>query len=140
VIRRTIITSKILAVAVVSAVGCNRPAGAPAVMQANVPASAPASPGTGGTGPSVASAVSMQASPIAPNTGGRARAAEDPALAALRDELLPKSRDEAFASLAHYRPLCDREGFPLVGNVVRKTPSNYKPSEFCSDLRKRGAL
>jgi hypothetical protein len=116
--RRTIITSKILAVTVVSVVGCNGSTGAPATAPANMPATAPASPGTG-------------------PSAGRAASA-DPALVALRDELLPKSRDEAFAALSHYRPLCDHDGFPLVGNVIRKTPTNYTPSEFCSDLRKRG--
>ena len=111
---RIIRTSKILVAAVISTVGCATRAPATSAS----PAVAIASPGAEAA------------------TRSEARA-EDPALLALRNELLPKTQEEAFASLAHYRPLCDRDGFPLVGNVARKAARNYKPSEFCGDVRKR---
>lgn len=115
---RTIVTSKILAVAVVSAAGCNQSVASP-------PPPAPVNAGA-----------PNQAKPPTPPTPATPGKQEPPALVALRDELLPKTREEAFAALAHFRPLCDAEGFPLVGNVVRKTPHNYTPSAFCGDVRK----
>jgi len=56
------------------------------------------------------------------------------ALIELRWSLLNAGRDHAQAELARFRPLCDRDGYPLVGNLVEKG-SMYQPSEFCTDVR-----
>lgn len=54
----------------------------------------------------------------------------------LRSELLEAGHDRAQADLTRFRPLCDKDGYPLVGNMVGKRDV-YQPSEFCSDVRKR---
>jgi hypothetical protein len=53
----------------------------------------------------------------------------------LRGELLNAGRDKAQANVSKFRPLCDKDGYPLVGNLANK-PNMYQPSEFCSDIRK----
>jgi hypothetical protein len=58
----------------------------------------------------------------------------NPRLLALRDELAPKTEAEVRANQAHFRPLCDKDGYPLVGNLARKAP-DYQVSTFCSELR-----
>jgi hypothetical protein len=61
----------------------------------------------------------------------------NPHINTLRAEL---ARDEAaLARLGHYRPLCDRDGYPLVGNIFQKAPTAHQPSEVCSAIRKTGA-
>lgn len=63
---------------------------------------------------------------------------ETPALVALREALRAETIEGARAKIAHYRPLCDKDGYPLVGNVVRKSPKpELQPSELCADLRAR---
>jgi hypothetical protein len=59
-----------------------------------------------------------------------------PALLALRDELDKQTPAKALAQLKRFRPLCDKDGYPLVGNLVRKDSSGYQPSEFCAAVRK----
>jgi hypothetical protein len=44
-------------------------------------------------------------------------------------------REKAQMAVARFRPLCDQEGYPLVGNVASKGDM-YQPSQFCSDVRK----
>lgn len=59
-------------------------------------------------------------------------------LHALRDELLNAGRTKALANLGHFRPLCDKDGYPLVGNAFRKNPNpEYQPSELCTEVRKK---
>lgn len=53
----------------------------------------------------------------------------------LRAQLLHAGRDKAQAEAGKFRPLCDKDGYPLVGNVASKGDM-YQPSEFCSDVRK----
>ncbi len=65
--------------------------------------------------------------------------ADDPKLVALRDDLASAGRDKALAatSRARFRPLCDAQGYPLVGNLARKVPTpDFGPSEFCTEIRK----
>lgn len=52
-------------------------------------------------------------------------------------ELVPLTATQALARLEHFRPLCDDEGFPLVGNVMRKAPVETQPSELCGLVRAR---
>src|SRR5689334_19963994 len=44
----------------------------------------------------------------------------------LREELFNGGREKALANVAHFRPLCDKDGYPLVGNVIRKS-TGYQP-------------
>ena len=53
----------------------------------------------------------------------------------LRAELIRAGHDKAQADLARFRPLCDKDGYPLVGNLANKG-DRYQPSAFCSDVRK----
>jgi hypothetical protein len=61
------------------------------------------------------------------------------ALRDLRAALIDGGRDKVAADLARFRPLCDKDGYPLVGNIANKR-DRYQPSQFCSDLRKREKL
>jgi hypothetical protein len=58
------------------------------------------------------------------------------ALLELRGDLLRAGHDKAQADLARYRPLCDKDGYPLVGNLANKK-NMYQPSQFCAELRGR---
>lgn len=59
-----------------------------------------------------------------------------PALLELRTDLIRAGHDKAQADLARFRALCDKDGYPLVGNMVGKR-GVYQPSEFCSDVRRQ---
>ena len=61
----------------------------------------------------------------------------DPKLLLLRAELDNETRETAFAKQPHYRPLCDKDGYPIVGNLNRKSPSGPQPSELCAEVRKK---
>lgn len=61
------------------------------------------------------------------------------ALLELREQLLARSRKEAIAQMKAFRPLCDAQGYPLVGNVVRKGDTEIQPSTFCQEVRKTEA-
>jgi hypothetical protein len=59
-------------------------------------------------------------------------------LDALRTELLNTTPDAALAQMTHFRPLCDKDGYPLVGNVASKVQlPGLQPSAFCAEVRKR---
>ncbi len=60
------------------------------------------------------------------------------ALLVLRRELIQAGPDRGRTELPRFRPLCDVDGFPLVGNVASKG-NLYQPSAFCADVRKAGA-
>jgi hypothetical protein len=53
----------------------------------------------------------------------------------LRDDLMRTGKQRAFDDLPRFRPLCDDQGYPLVGNVASKA-ERYQPSKFCADVRK----
>lgn len=57
------------------------------------------------------------------------------AMIELRNDLLRAGKDKAQTNLARFRPLCDKDGYPLVGNMANKN-NVYQPSQFCSDVRK----
>jgi hypothetical protein len=62
------------------------------------------------------------------------------ALIALRSALFEAGEKGARADMDRFRPLCDAEGYPLVGNVSGKTkgPNKeelYQPSQFCAAVR-----
>jgi hypothetical protein len=58
------------------------------------------------------------------------------ALLDLRADLIKAGRNRVQADPARFRPLCDKDGYPLVGNLVGKT-NVVQPSEFCADVRAR---
>lgn len=71
-----------------------------------------------------------------------------PELLELRADLAETGREGALDSKPHFRPLCDADGYPLVGNMVPKAPDDsmtgylvelplppYQPSEFCTEVR-----
>jgi hypothetical protein len=37
--------------------------------------------------------------------------------------------------MSTFRPLCDADGYPLVGNIANKR-GVYQPSKFCAEVRK----
>jgi hypothetical protein len=51
----------------------------------------------------------------------------------LRNQLF--KTDKAKVDVARFRALCDKDGYPLVGNVAAKG-GVYQPSQLCSDVRK----
>lgn len=55
-------------------------------------------------------------------------------LRALRSELYENDREHALASMPRFRPLCDSEGYPLVGNIATKG-SFYSVQAFCGEVR-----
>jgi hypothetical protein len=57
-------------------------------------------------------------------------------LISLRSELFDAGRERALEQMPRFRPLCDADGYPLVGNVVRKS-GLYQPSAFCAEVRRR---
>lgn len=56
------------------------------------------------------------------------------ALIELRAELFEAGPEQALKQVPRFRALCDDEGYPLVGNVVRKGDV-YQPSQFCAAVR-----
>ncbi|APR74706.1 Hypothetical protein A7982_00052 [Minicystis rosea] len=59
-------------------------------------------------------------------------------LEALNEELSYGSLEDAVAKHAHFRCLCDDEGYPLVGNINGKVIATA--SEFCGELREKDLL
>ena len=60
-------------------------------------------------------------------------------LHALQDELGALSREDALKKIDHFRPLCDDKGYPLVGNLQRKS-LDLPPSELCAEIRKQNKI
>jgi hypothetical protein len=52
----------------------------------------------------------------------------------LRNQLLSAKKEDVTKSMARFRPLCDAEGYPLVGNLATKA-SGMQPSEYCTIVR-----
>jgi hypothetical protein len=59
----------------------------------------------------------------------------DKAMLDLRLDLIQSGRDKVQSNVSRFRPLCDKDGYPLVGNMANKS-NVYQPSQFCSDVRK----
>ena len=61
----------------------------------------------------------------------------------LRGSLVSDNVESVLANVPHYRPLCDADGYPLVGNVLPKvdpetgitTNPTVQPSQFCTQVR-----
>lgn len=84
----------------------------------------------------VLSSAPAAASPAASRPPPPADEQASRALLDLRADMMKAGRDRAQTDVARFRPLCDKDGYPLVGNLVGKT-NVYQPSEFCRDVRKR---
>jgi hypothetical protein len=109
--RRVLSTTKVLAVALAVAPACTKPE-ARHDTESTAAVSAPA-------------AASVPAARL-----------DDASLAALRTELDGMKREDALTKVAHFRPLCDEAGFPLVGNLARKVAApSLQPSEVCAEVR-----
>jgi hypothetical protein len=145
-------TYKILAVALTATAGCGPTVAAtssttpepartempvvtvgPTASESSQPPAQPEAPAPAATAdsPQAPSAVATAQSPSAPAFSN------DPKLLALRTELLAKDRSSAMAQSARFLPLCDKDGYPLVGNLIRKgDPVKYQPSQFCQEVRR----
>ena len=124
--RRVIRPYKILAVAALGAgAGCTTPTrpDPPPPPAASVAAAVPTAPASSTGAP-------------APGTGAPPSDDKaDPKLLALRNELDQATPAEVVTKQAHFRPLCDKDGYPLVGNLNRKSPPANAPSSFCASVR-----
>lgn len=57
-----------------------------------------------------------------------------PELLELRGKLAGAGPEGARRDRSRFRPLCDRDGYPLVGNIEGKRV--YQVSQFCAEVRK----
>jgi len=87
----------------------------------------------------LATVLLFSAAPLLPgcvtDAGTQQQQEHEADLVQLRDELLQTPVDTALAQVDHFRPLCDAEGYPLVGNVATKS-IGLQPSAFCEEVRK----
>lgn len=139
---RALRTYKILAVALTAAAGCTRasgpepnadPPGEPIKQEVQAQRVADPAPQESAS----ALATSPPLASAAPSLDQFKP--EDPVLVTLRAELRAQKREIALAQTARFRPLCDKDGYPLVGNAVmgKGDLDLYQPSEFCHDIRQR---
>ncbi len=54
----------------------------------------------------------------------------------LAAELNQTPMRSAMGNRSHFAPLCDENGYPLVGNVYGKVPPETTVAEFCAELSK----
>lgn len=57
----------------------------------------------------------------------------------LRAEAFHLTNDQVKAQLKHFKPMCDAEGYPLVGNIAVKGDQANQPSAVCKLIRERPA-
>ncbi len=145
---RTVRTFKLLVVAAATA-GCTR-AVVPEIAESPSPAPAEAPPY-----PPPPAAVHVQ-TPIALPQPVQAPAPSDPpandmrpipplpsgpvgdALLALSNELRAAGPEKARQQRVYFRPLCDDDGYPMVGNVMTKAMTRtYGAGAFCAEVRKQ---
>ncbi len=132
-------TRTIMTVAILSA-GCGT-SGTTRQAPASGP-TAPAAPATVATTTTTAPAptTTVLAVPAPVTAAAAPMATNDPAaLQRLATELRAAAPADVSARLTHFRPLCDAEGFPLVGNLVTKSmsPESRPITAFCADVRTR---
>jgi hypothetical protein len=133
---RVLVPRKILAVALTAVTGCAGRASTPVPeVQAEPPAPTAAAQAPGAMPAPAPTAIAEPPPALQPRSN-------DPALFELQGELFRTTRDAALANVAHFRPLCDADGYPLVGNAMSKStgkpePGGYQASAFCSDVRKQ---
>ncbi|MBL8949443.1 MAG: hypothetical protein JNK82_01610 [Myxococcaceae bacterium] len=54
-------------------------------------------------------------------------------LTPLAGELNRTKKSDALANRSRFAPLCDENGYPLVGNVLSKTSPETTVAEFCAE-------
>jgi len=134
--RRVIRTTKLLVIAAGTAACAATPQAAPVENPTAVATvTADAAPQSPPTGEAVAATASAVADPPPAQTVEPSPEALKAKLHALRGTLSTIDRSNAMQQVAKFEPLCDKDGYPLVGNLVRKGEDSYHPSEFCKDLR-----
>jgi hypothetical protein len=138
---RTLQTFKILAVAAAAA-GCARAVGTeigPEPVQPAAPTQPVATAEEVRTPAPAPPASPDQQAPAEPSPRPLPPGPEPAALVALRSELRQAGPEKALQQTAHFRPLCDGDGYPLVGNVgsSKAAPVAYGPSAFCSKVREQ---
>ncbi len=127
--RRIPTTITLLAVAITASTGCSR-ASAPSPNTQVTAEAPPPAPTATALEPPAPSAQALVA-PSRPEVDNRE-------LHPLRDELLGAKPSQVIAGAAHFRPLCDNDGYPLVGNVApgKSMHQVTQPSAFCATVRK----
>jgi hypothetical protein len=116
---RTVVTTKILSVASVALAAC--------ASQAPPPDREP---------PPKPTQTAHEPPQVPPDKDAR------PDLLLLRAELDQAGRANALARAEHFRPLCDADGYPLVGNIARKHEpgtDSFGPTAFCAAIREKKA-
>ncbi|APR80122.1 Hypothetical protein A7982_05469 [Minicystis rosea] len=62
----------------------------------------------------------------------------DPELVQKAEDLAAMGHVKALEQIQRFRPVCDADGYPLVGNVMRKGPSpREEVKAFCAVVRQR---
>jgi hypothetical protein len=84
--------------------------------------------------------VPVEAEPAPTASAGAAsrpapRCDDSAAMRSLAAQLGDTEKSAAMAQVWHFRPLCDAEGYPLVGNLARKGSTLTQPSELCAGVR-----
>lgn len=85
----------------------------------------------------ILTALLLSAAPASASPGARTPPPDSEVakpLLELRSQLMRAGHDKVQADVGRFRALCDKDGYPLVGNIANK--SMYQPSQFCADVRK----
>jgi len=132
--RRTLQTIKLLAVGVAAA-GCTRAVGPEAgveVVRPDPPATAQPAPVQAQASPVQAPEAERPIPPLPP-------APEGGKLVELSAQLDQAGPEGALQQVDHFRPLCDKDGYPLVGNVMGKGQRGqpYTAKKFCAEVRRQ---
>jgi hypothetical protein len=134
---RTIQTIKLLAVAV-TASGCTRTEIGAEPAEPTVATAQAAGTPAPSANPAPPGAVAQPAEeerpipPLPPSPEGAK-------LVALAQELDQAGPEGAAREVARFRPLCDKDGYPLVGNVMGKGQRGrpYTAARFCAEVRRK---
>lgn len=59
----------------------------------------------------------------------------NPELLKLRERLMNQTAATVLAQLPTFRPLCDAQGYPLVGNITAKVLYAMQPRDLCVHVR-----
>jgi hypothetical protein len=134
--KRTLHTTKILAVVLTSLTGCTERPATPAATAEPHALEAPAA----ALSATRAAPGAQAALPVATAAPPERPMSTDPKLLALASELYAHRRHQPLADIPRYRPLCDADGYPLVGNVAQgKGDTGTQPSELCALVREKKA-
>jgi hypothetical protein len=109
---------------------------APSTIAAAAPPAAAAAPATSPTSVIAVAAPVTASSAPAPRPAAPSRQQ----LELLASELRSTEPTQVATRVAHFRPLCDAEGYPLVGNLAMKSARPPTPvADFCASVRSGSA-